>query len=109
MQIGELDQRILFQSLVETNTSGSLVQAWSQDSPPDEVFAKVITEKGSESFESARINARAMVRVCVRYRADVDEAWRMTWQGQIYYIKTVDRSERRKGWLWFTAECNGAG
>ncbi len=104
MQTGELDQRITFESLVETNQQGSVVEQWSNDSPPDTVWGKVISERGGEAFEAARVNARATIRVCVRFRDDIDETWRLKWRDVVYQVKTVDPSERRAGYLWMTAE-----
>lgn len=108
MLIGKLDQRILFQSLTEQNIEGGLIKAWATDSPPDEVWGRVYSQRGTETFEAARVNARETIRVLVRFRDDITDKHRLTWNSQAYDIKFVDRSERRKGELWLTAEVSGA-
>ena len=64
MQIGKLDERIVLQSLVETNNGGELSQAYTTQAT---VWGEVISEKGSESFESARVNATAKIKIKIRY------------------------------------------
>lgn len=108
MRTGKMDQQIFFAALVETNTGGELVQTWPEDSPPDMEWAEVITPKGSQAFESARINSRETLRVRIHYRDDIIDTHRLRWENQIYYMKHIDRSQRRKGYLWFTAEVVGA-
>ena len=107
MQIGKLDQQITFQTLVETNVSGGITKSWASTSPPDTVWAHVISERGSESFQSSRIDASETIRILVHYRADVTDKWRLLWNGNYYYIKYIDRSQRRDGELWMTAVAKG--
>ena len=105
MQIGKLDQRVVLQSLTETNDRGAVSQAWEDVAT---VWAQVISQRGSEAFESARLNATETIRVQMRYRADVTTEWRLVWASQNYSIIAVDRSQRRKGELWVTAQLMGA-
>lgn len=105
MQSGKLDQRIAIQSLTETNVSGELVISYTALAT---VWGEVISQKGGEAFEAARVNARETVRVRIRYRDDVLTTSRIEWMGQSYNILSIDRSARRDGYLWFTAEVNGA-
>lgn len=108
MLIGDLDQKIEIQAYSEVNTGGSLVRTWSSYAPPRYVWAKIVPMRGDAAFESARINARETIRALVRYRDDIHDHDRFIWMGQNYNIKYVDRSKRRKGELWLTAELNGA-
>lgn len=106
MITGELDQQIILQSLTETqNDFGELDQSYSTQAT---VWGRVISEKGNEAFESARVNARQKVRVAIRYRTDVTQKWRFQWGGQTYNIIYIDRTLRRDGELWLTGEVNGA-
>ncbi len=105
MQIGKMDQQIILQSLVETNTNGSLSQVFTTVAT---VWANVIEPRGSEAFEAARINAKETVRVRIRYRSDVTTAWRFQWMGQNYSITAADRTERRNGYLWLSGKVTGA-
>lgn len=105
MKIGELDQLVTLQSLAETNDEGDLTQAWTTVAT---VFAKVKSERGTEAFESARVNARETIRVMMRYRSDVTTKWRIEWMSQFYSVTAIDRSGHRKGELWVTAQLVGA-
>lgn len=103
--IGKLDQRIILQSLAETNAYGELTQAWTTVAT---VFGHVVQPRGSEAFESARLNATETVRVKIRYRSDVTTKWRFQWEGQNYSVQAVDRAERREGYIWLTGKVTGA-
>lgn len=105
MRLGKLDQRVILQSLSETNDEGELVKAYTT---VDTVFAEVISQRGSEAFEAARTNARDNIRVRMHYRTDVTVKWRLVWESQNYNIVNVDRSNRRQGELWVTAQAVGA-
>lgn len=105
MRTGKLDQQIVLQTLSETSSEGSLTRAWSTLAT---VFGHVMTQRGSEAFEAARVNARETIRVMIRYRADVTTKHRLQWAGQSYDITAVDRSGRREGELWLTAQVVGA-
>lgn len=106
MNIGNLDQPIIFKSLSETQDEfGQAVQSYTT---VDTVWGYVITQRGSEAFESARTNAREIIRVLVRYRTDVTTKWIITWENQDYNVTAIDRSKRRDGELWLTAETVGA-
>ena len=105
MKIGDLDQRIELQSLSKTNVSGEITETFTTQAT---VWAMVISQKGEEAFESARTNAKETIRVKTRYRDDLQITWRVIWMDQAYHLKHIDRSQRRKGELWFTAELIGA-
>lgn len=104
---GEMDEQITFQTETQTIDRGEVVRAWATDSPPDMVWAKIVSERGSETFESARQNARQTIRAKIRFRDDINTSHRFLWGGLAWYIKYVDKSERRKGNLWLTAETLG--
>ena len=106
METGKLDQQITLQSLSEVqNSFGEVSNSYSTVAT---VWGQVISQRGQESFQSARVNARESIRVGVRYRADVTLKWRFTWNGQTYNIVYLDRASRRDGMLWLTGELNGA-
>lgn len=100
MQSGKLDQRVELQELDETNTGGALSQEYT---PVATVAARVVFQRGDDTFEAAKVNAQAVIRVLIRYRSDVTTKWRISWQGQAYKIAAVDPSKRRDGELWLTA------
>jgi SPP1 family predicted phage head-tail adaptor len=106
MMSGQLDQRVTLQSLVETqNTFGETVNTYQTIGT---VWARVISEKGREAFESARVNARENLRIAIRYREDLNSKSRVQWMGQNYNIVYLDKTLRRDGELWLTLELVGA-
>lgn len=111
MDAGNRDQPVFFEQPTKTNVGGEMTITWadaSGTSPPTPDWAKVLSEKGSEAFESARQNAKETIRLMVLYRDDVKTTWRVKFNDVYYYIKYVDHTMRRKGELWITAEALGA-
>lgn len=104
MMAGQLDQRISLLEKQEVNEGGSLKISYVEQAT---VWAQVISQKGAESFEAARVNARETVRIQIRYR-EADATMRVRWLGQDYNIIYIDRSARRDGALWMTCEVVGA-
>lgn len=111
MQAGQKDQPVFFEYKVETNDGGVVRTVWldaSGESPAQPDWAYILSERGSEAFESARTNARETIRLCVLYRPDVETTWRMKWLDQYYDVIHADRSQHRKNELWITARLVGA-
>lgn len=99
--MGNLDHTITLESPTQANVGGELTTSWTNEGNE---FAEIISKKAKEEFEAARLNARSIIRVRIHFRADVGTDWRMLWDGEYYYIQTVDRSARYSGELWFTAQ-----
>lgn len=107
MKSGEQDQLVYFEYPTDTNVEGENITTWtdaSGDSPPSPDYAYIISAKGSEAFTAARTQSNRIIRGRVRYRSDIKTPWRVKWNDEYYYIIEVDRSARRNGELWFTAE-----
>lgn len=105
MDVGSLDQQIQLQQYTQQNVGGENVEGFTDG---DLVWGTVITEHGGEAFEAARTNARAVIRVGIHYRDDVTTTWKLSWETNTYNIVAVDRSARRDGMLWLTAQAVGA-
>lgn len=101
VNIGKLDNLVILESLSTTNTSGSVTNSYSTVAT---LWAHIISERGQEALQSARVNYREKIRVCIRYREDVTAKHRLTWEGRAYNILAIDRTDRRKGFLWLTCE-----
>lgn len=101
MKTGGLDQRITLQSQSTANVGGEVTKSYTTQAT---VWGLVISQKGDESFESARMNSRQIIKVKIRYRSDVETTWRVQWMGQSYSVLSVDRSLRRDGELWLMCE-----
>lgn len=101
MSIGDLDQRVTLKAYSQTNSGGEVEDTYTDQGT---VWAEVISQRGSEAFEAARVDAQRIIRVRIRFRDDVRNQWTAIWDGQEYNITDTDRSQRRKGYLWFTAQ-----
>lgn len=110
MRAGERNQLITLNAPLITNDSGEMVKTYPVDSPPDQVWAKIVPVplKRSETFETPQVRARLYVRACILPRDDVENDWRFTWGAQNFNITEVDRTGVFKGELWLTGECTDA-
>ncbi len=111
MNAGDLDQLIYFEYPSNANVGGELITTWvdaSGESPPAPDHADIISQKGNEAFTAARTQSNSLIRGVVRYRSDIKTDWRVKWDGKYYNITDIDRSQRRDGVLWFTAENTAA-
>lgn len=103
MQSGKLDQKITIHTLVEANSGGEITRSYTL---LGNFFAHVKSSKGKEAIEAARMNAKEVIRVLVRDGIGaITVRDRITWNSNTYNIYSVDRTNRRKGELWLTAEC----
>lgn len=107
MQTGKLDQRVTLYSRTVENESGEVVESYTLVAT---VWASVKPKsfKNAEIFEGAQAEAKESILILVRWRDDVTTEWRMVWRDQTYNITQVDRSQRRKGELYLTADLENA-
>lgn len=98
---GSQNQKVTFESKVVTNDHGETTSTWTAQGSE---WAEILTARGNEALASAKENVREVIRLRIRYRADVETSWRLTWNGQMYYVQAVDRSMSRAGELWITAQ-----
>lgn len=110
MRAGKNDQPVFFEAPTSVNVEGQLSTTWadqSGNSPATPDWAMVISQKGAEAFAAASTRSDETIRARIRYRTDLKTTWRMKWMDQYYNILSVDRSQRRAGELWLTAELVG--
>ena len=100
-KIGEMDELIEIQGIVQTNNEGSLSEAYTVVRT---VWAKMISAKGNEAIQSAQLKSKRIMRLMIRYTGDITTKHRILWRGEYYYITEIDRTARRQGYLYFTAE-----
>ena len=84
---GKRTEVVIFQRRAEgQDARGQESTAWVDADTPRETWAMVKPVRGQEFFAAGQMQSRADVVVNVRYRADVDSAWRLLWRGQAYEI-----------------------
>ncbi len=89
MNSGEMRHRVVFQTNTPTqNASGELVDSWATTAT---VWAAVEPLAGMERYSNTvdqRV-AEATLRIRIRYRSDITERMRCTWNGNPYDITAV--------------------
>lgn len=96
-QAGQLDRRITLQTFSETTDAfGQEVKSYSTLAT---VWAKVVERIGKESEEGDMIAATKKVEFMIRYRSDVNEEMRISYNSNIYKIKAIQSADARKAFL----------
>lgn len=104
MEAGRLNMRVLLQAPTQTVINGEVISSYSDVMT---VWAYIKSEWGKEAFESARNEAREIIRICIRWRSDITTDWRLVWMGKTFSISRVDITMKQKGELWLTAMAKG--
>ena len=99
-QAGQLDRRITLQTFSEaTDAFGQEVKSYSTLAT---VWAKVVEKIGTgngEKEEGDMIAATKKVEFMIRYRTDVNEEMRISYNSNIYKIKAIQSADARKAFL----------
>lgn len=106
---GKLTERITF----EENTSvsdglGGVTDGWAAISSNATVWAQVFPSSGREESGDGRINATGVYVFVIRNRSDIQEAYRLVWQGENYNIRQIKRVSARSMYLTIEAERGAA-
>jgi len=103
MTPGELDQKIDFIS--ETSTSDGMGgDVVTPATSVRSVWAKARTLSGREYERYGQINVSKMVVFIIRYRADVTEKMRISWNGATYNIRNIPPVTGRDMYMTIEAE-----
>ena len=94
MNIGKLDQRIVFQSYSETRSAtGGVVRDYSTYATR---WAQVLLKGGNETQEAMEKTARRIADFIVRKNGlTINETMRIEWRGQVFDITTIDEGGTR--------------
>lgn len=96
-QAGQLDRRITIQTFSETtDTFGQEVKSFSTLA---QVWANVVEKVGSEGEDGDMIASTKKVEFIIRYRTDVDEEMRISYNNNIYKIQAIQSADARKAFL----------
>jgi SPP1 family predicted phage head-tail adaptor len=96
VDIGAMDERIELHDVSESVDSyGAPLQTYSKDR---DVWAQVLwTQRETEEEENAmRELPQNMVDFVIRYASDVDETWRIVYDGRNYDIESIEIMGRRQ-------------
>ena len=96
-QAGQLDRRITLQTFSETTDSfGQEVKTYSTLTS---VWANVKEKVGSEGEDGDMLAATKKVEFIIRYRTDVNEQMRISYNSNTYKITAIQSADARKAFL----------
>ena len=97
-RIGELDERITFQT--ETTAAdgmgGVTSTSWANIADTPEVWAKVVTDASDEGERGSLITNEYPVTVIIRNRSDIDPTMRVVWRALNYAIRSITPYSKRE-------------
>ena len=94
MNIGKLDQRVVFQSYSQTKSNnGGVIRNYTTYTTR---WAQVMPKGGNETQEAMEKTARRIADFIVRKNGlTIDETMRIVWRGQVFNITTIDEGGTR--------------
>jgi SPP1 family predicted phage head-tail adaptor len=99
---GKLDQRIVIKT--GTEAKGTIGDVSKSLADLATVWAAVTHATGREALVDDRTAATAQTKFTIRNRSDVTEAMRITWGGDTYNIRSINRAGARRMYLDIIAE-----
>lgn len=94
MKAGELDRRItLYQPTTVRTATGATTTTYAEAAT---VWARVRASTASEQIRNGLTSAAAPHAIRIRYRTDVDETWRIGFEGRTLEIGSVIEFGRRE-------------
>ena len=96
-QAGQLDRRITIKNFSETTDNfGQQVKSFSTLAS---VWANVVERVGREGEDGDMIAATKKVEFIIRYRTDVNEEMRISYNSNTYKIQAIQSADARKAFL----------
>lgn len=96
-QAGQLDRRITIKNFSETTDNfGQQVKSFSTLAS---VWANVVEKMGGEGEDGDMIAATKKVEFIIRYRTDVNEEMRISYNSNTYKIQAIQSADARKAFL----------
>ncbi|ABS62532.1 phage head-tail adaptor, putative [Parvibaculum lavamentivorans DS-1] len=100
--IGALRERVTLQSPIRTaDGAGGAAVTWDDGVS---IWAKVEMRGGGETPAGERLEARALVRMTIRYRSGITAEMRALWQGRAFNIRNLRDADGRRRFLVLDCE-----
>ena len=91
---GQLDRRITIQSFnTTTDDFGEVLKSFTTLAS---VWAKVEEKRGDEGEDGNQLVATKRVEFFIRYRSDINEQMRITYNNETYKIEAILNADSRK-------------
>ena len=99
---GKLTRKIAINAQVTApDGQGGVTVTWSNVANP---YACIKPTSGNEKLHSDRLNAEGLATVIIRYRTNIDERMKVTYQGRDYQIRSIVDIEEMHEWLELVIE-----
>lgn len=105
-QAGQLDRRITIQSY--TTTTDAFGQKTKSFGTLANVWAKVVEKVGDEGENGDMISATKRVDFFIRFRSDINEQMRITYNNETYKIHAIQSADARKAFQMIRCEYTDA-
>jgi SPP1 family predicted phage head-tail adaptor len=105
-QAGQLDRRITIQSY--TTTTDAFGQKTKSFGTLANVWAKVVEKVGDEGENGDMISATKRVDFFIRFRSDINEQMRITYNNETYKIHAIQSADARKAYQMIRCEYTDA-
>ena len=105
-QAGQLDRRITIQSY--TTTTDAFGQKTKSFGTLANVWAKIVEKVGDEGENGDMISATKRVDFFIRYRSDINEQMRITYNNETYKIHAIQSADARKAYQMIRCEYTDA-
>lgn len=105
-QAGQLDRRITIQSFsTTTDAFGQKIKSFGTLA---NVWAKVVEKVGDEGENGDMISATKRVDFFIRYRSDINEQMRITYNNETYKIHAIQSADARQAYQMIRCEYTDA-
>jgi SPP1 family predicted phage head-tail adaptor len=102
---GDLRTRITFQQpTLVTDAGGAQSETYANVPTNPTVWAKWVNDHGAEAVIANAETSVQRATVTIRYRADIQTTWRLTWANEIWKIVSVDQVQHRNRWTEIVIE-----
>ena len=105
-QAGQLDRRITIQSF--STTTDAFGQKTKSFGTLANVWAKVVEKVGDEGENGDMISATKRVDFFIRYRSDINEQMRITYNSKTYKIHAIQSADARQAYQMIRCEYTDA-
>ena len=94
MNAGRLDRLITFQQNTPTRDNiGGKVDSWADFC---QVWANIKNTGGVENTNAERVEAKTIIMFTIRYRTDITNALRISFENAYYNITNIDEVTRKQ-------------
>lgn len=102
---GELDQRITFQKRLKVpDNMGGYSFTWTDINTLSSVWAHARPKNGREVAQFDRVDAEASYLFVIRNRSDIQEDYRIVWDGEFFNIRHILKPKSRDLYMQIDAE-----